>query len=159
MKKRLLQQIIQGAIVFCCFSERNNEYYFQSWGLWLISHEAQGSLLWTDLTQIEDQKLTSTMYLLVEQCKTEMFLNLSNSIKHSILIRKCFRIGQTKSTFYRHDILLSKSWLFFITQLKSVVLVIYLVLHNSTRNMSTWIIDLVFQFVTLYLETFDIMNN
>ena len=88
-----------------------------------------------------------------------MVLNLSNSIKHSILIRKCFRIGQTKSTFYRHDILLSKSWLFFITQLKSVVLVIYLVLHNSTRNMSTWIIDLVFQFVTLYLETFDIMNN
>ena len=88
-----------------------------------------------------------------------MVLNLSNSIKHSILIRKCFRIGQTKSTFYRHEILLSKSWLFFITQLKSVVLVIYLVLHNSTRNMSTWIIDLVFQFVTLYLETFDIMNN
>ena len=88
-----------------------------------------------------------------------MFLNLSNSIKHSISIRKCFRIGQTKSTFYRHEILLSKSWLFFITQLKSVVLVIYLVLHNSTRNMSTWIIDLVFQFVTLHLETFDIMNN
>ena len=54
------------AIVLCCFSERNNEYYFQSWGLWLISHEAQGSLLWTDLTQIEDQKLTSTTHLLEE---------------------------------------------------------------------------------------------
>ena len=88
-----------------------------------------------------------------------MFLNLSSFIKHSISIRKCFRIGQTKSSFYWHEILLSKSWLFFINQLKSVVLVIYLVLHNSTRNMSTWIIDLVFQFVTLYLETFDIMNN
>ena len=89
-----------------------------------------------------------------------MFLNLSSSIKHSISIRKCFRIGQTKSSFYRHEILLSKSWLFFhyTAQVCSISNLFGLTqFHAKYVNLDNWF-GLSIRY-TILIETFDIMNN